>query len=314
MTACAVHRRCRPVPTTGGRNLTRWALVLVLAPSLATAQPARAWTPPFDVDVIDLPRAANGVAYRLFVRKPIGEPRPGERPAAVYVLDALWDFPAVVAAQSNSEFLGHFPPMYYVGIGYQDEADGERHEANRTRDYTPTAWAPADPSKHFLQPVDWEGSGGASAFLDVIERDVIPLMRRRYSVSTDTSVIVGKSMGGLLAVTALLTRPALFSHYLVISPAIWWDDYFKDFSDRTTMRLERGGHARKLAAPTKVWIGMGAGEERLGMLADVYVLGRALRLRGDRALDLTIEVLPGEVHESILMPAFARGIKALLWR
>lgn len=287
---------------------------LALAPGIAPAQPAKPWKPPFEVDVIDLPKSANGIGYRLFIRKPIGEAQNGETPIAVYVLDALWDFPAVVAAQSNSEFLGHFPPIYYVGIGYQNETGVERLEANRTRDYTPTAWAPPDPAQHFLKPVDWEGSGGAQAFLDVFERDIKPLMQRRYSVSADTSVIVGKSMGGLLAVIALLTRPQLFSHYLIISPAIWWDDYFTDYRDRAVMRLERAGHARKLATRIKVWIGMGDGEERLGMLADVYVLGRALRLRSDGQLDLTIDVLRGEVHESILMAGFSRGIKALLWR
>lgn len=170
------------------------------------------------------------------------------------------------------------------------------------------------PRRNFLKPVDWEGSGGAPAFLDVIEREVIPFFRRRYDVSVTTSVLVGKSMGGLLAATALLTRPALFSHYLIISPALWWDDYFKDFRDRAVMRLEREGHATRLAAPTKVWIGMGDGEERLGMLADVHVLGRALRLRNDRNLNLTIETIPGEEHGSVFIPAFARGIKALLWR
>ena len=139
-------------------------LALVLLPVAASAQQVRPWTPPFDAEVIDLPVAQNGVAYRLFVRKPISEPQGGEKPIVVYVLDALWDFPAVVAAHSNSEFLGHYPPIYYVGVGYQDENQRMRREEHRTRDYTPTAWAPADPSKHFLKPVDWEGSGGAAAF------------------------------------------------------------------------------------------------------------------------------------------------------
>lgn len=289
-------------------------LALVLLPVAASAQQVRPWTPPFDAEVIDLPVAQNGVAYRLFVRKPISEPRGGEKPIVVYVLDALWDFPAVVAAHSNSEFLGHYPPIYYVGVGYQDENQRMRREEHRTRDYTPTAWAPADPSKHFLKPVDWEGSGGAAAFLDVLEHEVMPFVRRRYDVSADTAVLVGKSMGGLLATTALLTRPGLFSHYLIISPALWWDDYFTAFDARAVMRLEREGRARPLAAPTKVWIGMGSGEARLGMLADVQVLARALRLRGDRHLSLLVDEIPDEAHESMFMPGFARGLRQLLWR
>ncbi|MGD8497198.1 MAG: alpha/beta hydrolase-fold protein [Gemmatimonadales bacterium] len=289
------------------------SLLLAAAPSLS-AQQVSTWKPPFTMEVIDLAVANNGVAYRLFVRKPISEPREGERPIVVYLLDALWDTPAVAAAESNSEFLGHFPPIYYVGIGYQDENAGVRHETNRTRDYTPTAWAPEDPSQHFLQPVDYEDSGGAAAFLDVLERQVIPYVENRYPVDPDRRVLVGKSYAGLLATTALLTRPALFSDYLIISPALWWDDYFRDYRDRAVMRLERQGHGDGLSRPTKVWIGMGSGEERLGMLADVYVLGRALRLRRDSNLDLTIEVIPDEVHESVYMPAFTRGIRHLLWR
>lgn len=164
------------------------SMLLATAPSLP-GQQVTTWTPPFTMEVIDLPVAGNGVAYRLFVRKPISEPREGERPIVVYLLDALWD-----------------------------------------------------------------------------------------------------------------------------TPALWWDDYFRNYHDRAVMRLERQGHDDGLPRPTRVWIGMGSGEERLGMLADVYVLGRALRLRRDSNLDLTIEVIPDEVHESVYMPAFTRGIRHLLWR
>jgi predicted alpha/beta superfamily hydrolase len=290
-------------------------LLLTLIPASLPAQTVRAWQPPFEMEVIDLPVSDNHVAYRLFVRKPLVPPAPGgERPVVVYLLDALWDTPAVAAAESNAEFGGHFPPIYYVGVGYQDENDRVRLQANRTRDYLPTVWAPPDPGQHFLQPVDYEGSGGASAFLDVLERQIFPLVESRYGVSGGTRVVVGKSDAGLLATYALLTRPELFSNYLIISPALWWDDYFLDYRDRAVMRFERDGHARLLAKPTKVWVGMGDGEERLGMLADVYVLSRALRLRNDPNLKLTVDIIPDEVHESVYMPAFTRGLRHLLWR
>ena len=286
----------------------------LVIPTTLSAQAVRPWVPPFEMEVIDLPVSANGVGYRLFVRKPLVAPEPGARPVVVYLLDALWDTPAVVAAESNAEFLGHFPPIYFVGIGYQNENDGRRLESNRTRDYTPTSWAPADPNRHFLKPVDYQGSGGADAFLDALETQVFPFVESRYDVAGDRRVLVGKSYGGLLATTTLLRRPKLFSDYLIISPALWWDDYFLDYRERAVMRLERAGQKDRLAAPTRVWIGMGSGEERLGMLADVYVLGRVLRLRNDPNLELTIEIIPGEGHESVYIPAFVRGIRALLWQ
>ncbi|MGE0639659.1 MAG: alpha/beta hydrolase [Thermoanaerobaculia bacterium] len=292
-----------------------WILGASLASHAAASAPeVRPWQPPFEAETIDLPRSANGVGYRLFVRRPLLPPAAGEKAIAIYVLDGLWDFPAVVASQSNAEFLGHFPPIYYVGIGYQDENEGVRREENRTRDDTPTAWAPADPAKHFLAPQDYVGSGGGDAFLEALALDIVPFVEQRYPVDPSIRGIVGKSMGGLLATHALLRRPELFSHYLIISPALWWDDYFLDHRDRAVMREERASHDRRLARPTRVWIGAGSEEERLGMLADVYVLARALRLRNDPGLALTVEILPGEAHERIFSAAFARGLHALFWR
>jgi predicted alpha/beta superfamily hydrolase len=284
---------------------------LLSRPATLTAQRAVDYQVPFVAEQIDLPVSANGVAYRLFVRRPIREPAPGEKPITIYVLDAQWNFPAIAAMHANIEALGHVPPVYYIGVGYQDESRGEVHERNRTRDYTPTSFRPAEPKTHFLQPRDYEGSGGGDAFLNVLEREIIPFVERRFVVDPSVRGLVGKSMSGLLATPALLTRPALFSHYLIISPALWWDDYFLDHAQRAVMRAERGSHATRLARPTKVWIGMGGGEERLGMLADVYLLGRALRLRNDSSLTLTIQQIPGITHEEMFPFGFAAGFPAL---
>ncbi|MGE0555140.1 MAG: alpha/beta hydrolase [Gemmatimonadales bacterium] len=290
-----------------------FSLVLAVAPGAAQEPRAREWTPPFSIEVLDLPRASNGIDYRLLVRRPLVAPDTGEAPVAVYLLDALWNLPAVAAIQSNLEFLDHFPPLLFVGIGYQNETT-ERLEANRTRDYTPTSFRPADPSKHFLKPVDYEGSGGADRFLEVVEREMVPLVERRYGARRDRRAIVGKSIGGLLATHALLARPSLFSDYLIISPALWWDDYFLDFRDRAVMRAERASHAARLPHPSRVYLTMGDAEERLGMLADVYVLARALRLRNDPGLGLTVKLMEGEDHEGSFAPGFARGLRALLER
>lgn len=285
------------------------ALCLALLPLTALAQTPQPWTPPFDVEVHDLATAPNGVDYRLFVRKPIVPLTEGERPITIYVLDALWDLPAVAALHSNLEFLGHFKPILFVGVGYRNETT-ERLEANRTRDYTPTAFRPADPKSHFLKPVDYEGSGGADAYLDVLATQIIPFVESTYDVDPQVRGIVGKSLGGLFATHALLTRPELFSHFLIISPALWWDDYFEDFRDRAVMEIERNTRT-PLASDTKAYFTMGDGEERLGMLADVYVLTRALRLRNDPRLDLKVRLMDGEDHEGAFARGFGSGVRWL---
>lgn len=285
--------------------------ILVAAPLGVAAQAPQAqpWVAPFDVDVFDLPTASNGVDYRLFVRRPLVPVPPGERPITVYVLDALWDLPAVAALHSNIEFLRRMPPIVFVGVGYQNESD-HRLEANRTRDYTPTEFRPDDPDAHFLKPVDYEGSGGADAFLEVLGTEVIPFIERTYDVDPEVRGIVGKSMGGLLATHALLARPDLFSHHLIISPALWWDDYFDDFRDRAVMEVE-GRTRAPLEERELVYFTMGDGEERLGMLADVYVLARALRLRNDPNLEMKVSLMDGEDHEGSFARGFGTGIRWL---
>ena len=274
----------------------------------ATLPKPHAYQAPFEAETIDLPRAANGIDYRLYVRKPLREPRAGEKVVTVYVLDALWNFPAAATMLANAEYLGQLPPLLLVGVGYRDDADGG-HEENRTRDYTPTAFAPADPKAHFLRPVGYEGSGGGPAFADVLEKQVIPYIEKTHSVDSARRVIVGKSMSGLAAAQILLTRPQLFTDYLLISPALWWDDYFKPFEQRAIARLETASHATKMTRPTQVYISAGDGEERLGMLADVYVFGRSLRLRNDKALDLKVQVLANEIHETAFAGGYTQGLR-----
>jgi predicted alpha/beta superfamily hydrolase len=36
-------------------------------------------------------------------------------------------------------------------------------------------------------------------------------------------MLIGQSLGGLLATEVLLKRPELFSQYVIVSPSLWWD-------------------------------------------------------------------------------------------
>lgn len=265
---------------------------------------------PFKSEVIALAPSENGVRYQLSVRQPLRAPKEGEKVVTVYVLDALWNFPAVATMLANAEYLGQLPPLLIVGVGYADDADGG-HEENRVRDYTPTAFAPKD-GKHFLRPAEYIGSGGAGKFLDVMEKQVIPTVEKHYPMAGSQRVLVGKSLGGLAATFTLLTRPQLFSHYLIISPALWWDDYFFNFEQRAIGQLEQSTKKNKLQSPVNVYIAMGDGEERLGMLADVNVFARSMRLRNDANLTLKVQQLSGEVHETMFPAGYVYGIRHLL--
>ena len=297
------------------RLLPCLAALLVTAPVMAGNGPSTSQhTPsnyqvPFEASTIDLPTSANGIDYRLYIRKPLRDPQAGEQVVTVYVLDALWKFPAAATMLANAEFLGHLPPLLLVGVGYRDDAQGGREE-NRTRDYTPTAF---NPKTHaFMKPKDYQGSGGGEAFLQVLEKQVIPYVEATHQVDASRRLVVGKSMSGLAAAYALVAKPELFSDYLIISPALWWDDYFNPMEQRAIGRLEAKSHANRFAAPKKVFLVAGDGEEHLGVLADVQVFARSLRLRQDSQLELTTRVLANEVHETMFASGYVYGLSHLL--
>ncbi|MDP6653247.1 MAG: alpha/beta hydrolase-fold protein [Gammaproteobacteria bacterium] len=84
---------------------------------------------------------------------------------------------------------------------------------DRTRDLTPT---------HVDEPED-NTSGGGEDFLDFIEFELIPYIEGRYPVN-DYRSFIGHSLGGLMVIESLVTRPHVFENYLAIDPSLWWDD------------------------------------------------------------------------------------------
>jgi len=91
---------------------------------------------------------------------------------------------------------------------------------HRTRDFTPT---------YNESYNEWGISGGADNFLDFIEQELIPYVNKSYRTNR-FKILSGHSLGGLLAVYALQSRPQLFQAHFAFSPSLWWHDQviFKD--------------------------------------------------------------------------------------
>lgn len=114
---------------------------------------------------------------------------------------------------STIDFLvgnGRMPALIVVGIANTD----------RTRDLTPTHADVKNPDGTVdAHPT----SGGADRFLDFIQTELIPEMEKRYRTAP-YRIFAGHSLGGLLAIHALITRPNLFNAYIAVSPSLQWDD------------------------------------------------------------------------------------------
>lgn len=94
------------------------------------------------------------------------------------------------------------PEMIVVGVVNTD----------RGRDFTPTAVPESHPKPN----------GGGALFTAFLEGELIPYISSRYAAAP-YRMLLGHSLGGLLAVHLLVNRPALFDAYAVLDPALWWD-------------------------------------------------------------------------------------------
>ncbi len=292
----------------------RFILCVILLLSYLTASQTQSIQPksfdfPYDVKVYDLPTSSNGINYRLYVRKPLREPAEGEKASAFYFLDPLSLFIPASSMTGNYEWFNYLPAAYYIGVGYANEADGIPKEENRTRDYTPTEFFPPD-SSHFLaaNPVDYLGSGGADRFIEVLRNEIIPFINANFPVDEKDNVLIGKSMSGLATVHCLLTAPDLFKRYLIISPAIWWDDWLKPRQQRYIMKQVAALNADLFKNDVRAYFAVGDAEERFGLVTDLYVLADGLRKKRIDQLKIFLDVLENELHEGVFPIAFMKGI------
>ncbi|WP_350292550.1 alpha/beta hydrolase-fold protein [uncultured Croceitalea sp.] len=262
---------------------------------------------PFKVQVYDLPTSENGINYRIYVRPPLIAPEEGEKASSFYFLDPLRLFVPSSAMTSNFEYFNYHPAAYFIGVGYQNETDGIPKELNRIRDYTPTNFVPTE--NHFLanKATEYKDSGECDAFLEVLKGELIPFIEDNFEVSEDR-VLIGKSMSGLAAVHSFLTRPNLFNRYIIISPSLWWDDWFKKRHERYVMRQLQNINLENYDKEVRVYFAVGEDEERFGLITDLYVLVNAINAMGSKNLKIHLDVLEGEQHEGVFPGAFMKGI------
>jgi uncharacterized protein len=89
----------------------------------------------------------------------------------------------------------------------------------RDRDYTPTKVHPSS----FVDTTAAKISGGGENFIRHLEKELIPYVNEHYPAS-NSRVVIGHSLGGLIAIEILLKHTALFSKYAAIDPSLWWDE------------------------------------------------------------------------------------------
>ncbi|GAQ18114.1 esterase [Oceanobacillus picturae] len=159
--------------------------------------------------------------FQIDVSVPAGE-APEQGFPVLYVLDGNAYFSLVkeiIKLQQRRPEKTGVDQMILVGIGYPGE---DAFSRERFYDYTPPAETVNLPERP--DGLDWPEQGGAEHFLDFIEQTLQPKIMESHPVDQTNQSLFGHSLGGLLTVYSLFTRPQLFQHYLAFSPSIWWND------------------------------------------------------------------------------------------
>ncbi len=124
----------------------------------------------------------------------------------LFVLDGENHFRSVAVTVERLSDMGLCPPMIVIGIP----------NTNRTRDLTPTTDSNnTDGIRH---------SGGGENFLSFIGKELIPYIDSKYPTAP-YRLIMGHSLGGLMAMQAMVHHQDLFNAYILIDAAIWWDNH-----------------------------------------------------------------------------------------
>lgn len=249
-----------------------------------------------NTEVIELRSKSTGANYELFVALPPDYERGRKSYPVVYMLDADYSFALVRNVVQHFVEREDLPPMILVAIAYPGAAENrETYKKNRTRDYTPT-YAPRGGYGTEYQKV----SGGGPKFRAFLANEVIPLIDRRYRTKGNDRTIIGHSYGGLFATFVLLTEPALFKRYVIVSPSLW-------YANRVALTMEEAAADNGIRPDAHVFFGVGELESPV-MSDDLAQLFRNLRARNNPRLDMSMRIFEGERHNSVFPAAVTRGL------
>jgi len=187
----------------------------------------------------------------------------------------------------NFEWINRVPKSILVGICNTD----------RKRDFT-------FPSSVKEETAQYKTTGGSERFISFIEKELQPYIDKKYKTSS-SRMLIGQSLGGLLATEILFKKPELFDKYLIISPSLWWSN-----GSLLDLKPER---AKK---QTDVYVAVGKegltpGKNPRVMEVDANLLVDKLEGLKNDQLKVYFDYLPDEDHATIGHQAVMNGFKML---
>ncbi len=191
---------------------------------------------------------------------------------------------------NNFSWIDRVPKSIIVGIATVD----------RKRDFT-------FPSTIESEKKNFPTTGHSDKFISFLESELKPFINNKYKTNS-SAMIIGQSLGGLLATEILLKKPMMFDKYLIISPSIWWDN--------GSLLNQKFQINENFNQRTGVYIGVGKegltpSEFPRVMEVDANLLSEKLNSVNNNYLSVYFDYLPGEDHATISHQAIFNGLRML---
>jgi len=266
--ACASGRAAAPPPAP--------SLEVASAAAAEEGRPVAQDTTFVIGERVGLHSAILGEDRALLVYRPPPEDDTTRYPV-VYLLDGEVHFHHVTGLIQFLMSQGLMPRVMVVGVVNVD----------RTRDFTPT------------RDAQFPTSGGAERFLAFLRRELIPAVEAHYTTAR-YRVLIGHSLGGLLAIDALNQAPDLFDAIIALSPSLFWGE---SLMQRQTEAL--------LAAhpPADRTLYLTVGNEEPVMVAAARSYAEMLRARARPGIRWLFEEMEREDHGSVVHRGVYRGLE-----
>ena len=142
--------------------------------------------------------------------------------------------------------------------------------------------------------------GGASTFLKVVETEILPGVALHYRVDPTQRMLFGHSAGGTFAAYVLMTRPELFTDYIIASPGLLPENFREE-------ELWAAKH-KELRARVLLTAGEKEINDPLTIVSGTVRFAEMLNSRNYRGLELRTWIIPDASHIQTAIPSMVRGL------
>jgi hypothetical protein len=235
----------------------------------------------------------DGETYIIQVGLPIGYSSSKKSYPVLYVLDGDKSFGMTKEIIDWLIWNNEIKDIIVVGISYGNGTDYWWEK--RARDYIyckDTAFK------------DFSNAGGADNFLKFVKNELFPIVNNKYRIYKDSTSIMGLSFGGLLSSYVLLKQPDMFQGYIIIAPALVWND-------KGIIKMESDYFIKHKELNKMVYIAYGTLDNKDWIVNPTNELVKMLQMHKYEGLNFVPQVFEGETHISVYPIALTHGLKAV---